>query len=223
MTTPEKTYHGIRAIYDTLLAAYGPQRWWPAETPTEVVIGAILTQNTAWTNVERAIANLRGADCLTWPALRAISAEDLGALIRPSGYFRVKSKRLKAFTKVICRDFGGSLDRLLSGGIDIARERLLAIHGIGPETADSILLYAGGRPSFVIDAYTHRLVRRHFLIDGETDYESLRAMFQAVVDPDAGVYNEYHALIVGVGKEHCRVRARCDGCPIAHLPHDETL
>lgn len=223
MTTPEKTYHGIRAIYDTLLAAYGPQRWWPAETPTEVVIGAILTQNTAWTNVERAIANLRGADCLTWPALRAISAEDLGALIRPSGCFRVKSKRLKAFTNVICRDFGGSLDRLLSGGIDIARERLLAIHGIGPETADSILLYAGGRPSFVIDAYTHRLVRRHFLIDGETDYESLRAMFQAVVDPDAGVYNEYHALIVGVGKEHCRVRARCDGCPIAHLPHDETL
>ena len=223
MTTPEKTNRGIRAIYDTLLAAYGPQRWWPAETPTEVVIGAILTQNTAWTNVERAVANLRGADCLTWPALRAISAEDLGELIRPSGYFRVKSKRLKAFTDVICRDFGGSLDRLLDGGIDAARERLLAIHGIGPETADSILLYAGGRPSFVIDTYTHRMVRRHFLIDGEADYEGLRAMFQAVVDPDTGVYNEYHALIVRVGKEHCRVRARCDGCPIAHLPHDETL
>ena len=223
MTTPEKNNRGIRAIYDTLLAAYGPQRWWPAETPTEVVIGAILTQNTAWTNVERAIANLRGADRLTWPALHAISAEDLGELIRPSGYFRVKSKRLKAFTDVICRDFGGSLDRLLDGGIDAARERLLAIHGIGPETADSILLYAGGRPSFVIDTYTHRLVRRHFLIDGEADYESLRAMFQAVIDPDAAVYNEYHALIVRVGKEHCRVRARCDGCPIAHLPHDETL
>ena len=127
------------------------------------------------------------------------------------------------FCEYLIERYNGRMSRMAKRPRVALREELLGVHGIGPETADSILLYAGGRPSFVIDAYTHRLLRRHFLIDGNADYESLRAMFQAAVDPDAEVYNEYHALIVRVGKEHCRVRARCDGCPIAHLPHDETL
>ncbi|MFQ5414245.1 MAG: endonuclease III domain-containing protein [Phycisphaerae bacterium] len=209
----------LAEIHDRLLAAFGPQHWWPADTPTEVVIGAILTQNTAWPNVERAIANLREAGRLTWPALHRLSEPSLAELIRPSGYFNVKAKRLKAFVDVVCNGYGGRLEGLLSGELDVVRNRLLAIHGVGPETADSILLYAGGRPTFVVDAYTRRVFSRHYLVQEDADYETMRGLCQRSLRRDVGLYSEYHALIVRVGKMYCGPRARCDGCPLAAMPH----
>ena len=213
----------FREVYERLWAAYGPQRWWPADDSIEVVVGAILTQNTAWSNVERAINNLKSAKCLSWTALRGISEEDLGALIRPSGTFRIKAARVKAFVQVLWDDYNGSLKSLLSGEVERARRRLLAIHGIGPETADSILLYAGRRLTFVVDSYTRRILRRHHLIDVDADYESVRRSFQRAIAPKVRLYNEYHALLVAVGKKHCGSRARCEGCPLVDLPHDPSL
>jgi len=225
---------GLREIYERLFAAYGPQNWWPASTPTEVVIGAILAQNTAWVNVERAIINLRQADALNWESLRDLPEAQLAELIRPSGTFRIKAARLKAFVDVLWSEgagkpvyrrqagLPGSLDSMLSGELEVVRSRLLAIRGIGPETADAILLYAGGRPSFVVDAYTKRILRRHFLIDDRAAYESVRELFQSALPADAKLYNEYHALLVAVAKKHCRVKAICEACPLADLPHDAT-
>ena len=214
---------GVKAIYARLMRAYGPQHWWPAETATEVVVGAILTQNTAWANVERAIANLEGAGRLSWPALHEISEAALAGLIRPSGTFRVKAARLKAFVNVLYNEHCGRLEKMLAGPVERARARLLSIHGIGPETADAILLYAGERPVFVVDAYTRRVLRRHRIIAGGASYESIQRVFQESLAPDVGLFNEYHALLVAVGKKHCRARARCDGCPLADLPHDAEL
>lgn len=211
----------LRDIFDRLLAAYGPQHWWPAETPTEMIVGAILTQNTAWTNVERAIANLRQARALDWRALDALSEDALAALIRPSGTYRVKARRLKAFVETLWRTYGGSLDAMLDGPLPAARARLLRIPGIGPETADAILLYAGGRPAFVVDVYTRRLLRRHFLLDDRASYDQVQRFFHESLPPDAALFNEFHALIVEVGKKHCRAKAECAGCPLASLPHDE--
>ncbi len=211
----------LREIYDLLLRTYGPQHWWPAETPTEVVVGAILTQNTAWTNVERAMANLKHADGLNWRALRDMPETDLAELIRPSGTYRIKASRLKIFVNRLWSEHGGSLATMLSGNLEVARDRLLAIRGIGPETADAILLYAGGLPTFVIDAYTRRVVHRHFLADGQTGYEGLRAMFLGSLRRDPAMFNEFHALLVEVGKRHCGVTPQCDGCPLAGLPHEQ--
>ena len=213
----------LRDIYKRLWKAYGPQHWWPADSATEVVIGAILTQNTAWANVERAVANLRRANCLNWTTLRDLPEARLARLIQPSGTFRVKAARLKAFVEVLWRDHGGSLEALLAGPLLRVRHRLLSIPGIGPETADAILLYAGGRPSFVVDAYTRRVLRRHHLLDGAADYEAARSLFHRSIRPHARTYNEYHALLVAVGKRHCRARALCEGCPLADLPHDPKL
>ena len=210
----------LRRMFGRLSAAYGPQHWWPAKTPTEVVVGAILTQNTAWKNVERAIDNLRDANCLTWPALRDVSARRLTDLVQPSGTYRIKAARLKAFVSTLWKDHAGSLKDILDGELKEARRRLLAIHGIGPETADAILLYAGGRPSFVIDAYTRRILRRHQLIDRQASYAGVQQLFHRAFASDPAVYNEFHALLVAVGKRHCRTRARCDGCPLADMPHD---
>lgn len=210
----------VRDIYDRLFAAYGSQHWWPAQTPTEVAIGAILTQNTAWSNVERAIANLREAECLTFAALRATSDEALAGLIRPSGTYRVKAARLRSLVDYLWEHFDGSLEAMLTGELGDVRSRLLAIHGIGPETADAIMLYAGGHPTFVVDAYTKRVLRRHFLIEPNASYDEVRHLFHAALPADAGMFNEYHALLVAVGKKHCRAKAACDGCPLADLPHD---
>ncbi len=210
-------------MYDRLWAAYGPQHWWPAETPTEVVIGAILTQNTAWKNVEKAIANLKRAKCLTWSALRKVSNKRLATLIQPSGTYRVKAVRLKTFVEYLWDHHHGSLTSLCDGDLGEARRRLLAIDGIGPETADAILLYAGERPTFVVDAYTRRILRRHFVTDGQADYETVRRLFHETLPASAELYNEYHALLVAVGKRHCRPRAQCEGCPLAELPHDPAL
>lgn len=213
----------LRRIYDLLVASYGPQHWWPAETRTEVVIGAILTQNTAWTNVERAIAKLKRADCLSWTSLRNVTQDRLARLIQPSGTYRVKAARLGAFVSELWRHHDGSLDSLLDGELEEVRRRLLSIHGIGPETADAILLYAGRRPTFVVDAYTKRILRRHFVTDLRADYETVRRLFHRALPADVQLYNEYHALLVAVGKRHCRVRARCEDCPLACLTHNPDL
>ena len=210
----------LRDIYESLLAAYGPQHWWPAETATEVVVGAILTQNTAWTNVERAVENLKRAECLTWGALRDVSEDRLAELIQPSGTFRIKAARVKAFVDYLWKHHDASLEKMLSGDLGEARRRLLAIHGIGPETADAILLYAGKRPTFVVDAYTQRVLRRHFVTDSRADYETVQALFHKSLPAEAQLFNEYHALLVEVGKRHCRARARCEGCPLVESPHD---
>ncbi len=218
-----RTGAALRAIYDTLWEAYGPQGWWPGDSPTEIVIGAILTQNTAWSNVEKAIAKLRDSNAVSWTALRDMSPEALALLIQPAGTYRVKARRLKAFVDQLWGSFDGSLDRMLAGDMPAVRERLLSIHGIGPETADAIMLYAGSIPTFVVDAYTNRILRRHLLLaEGET-YDTVRAMFHRAMTSDTAVYNEYHALLVAVGKQHCRTRACCDGCPLAAMPHNGSL
>ncbi len=210
-------------IFDRLLTAYGPQHWWPGDTNTEIVIGAILTQNTSWSNVEQAIARLKQADALSFSALRDLPRPTLEDLIRPSGTFRVKAKRLSAFVDVLFRDHNGSLSDMLSGDLDGARRRLNAIHGLGPETADAILLYAGNRPTFVVDAYTKRVLRRHFLVTEDADYGTVRGLFHQELAPSSRLFNEFHALLVKLGKDHCRTLARCDGCPLESLRHDSAL
>jgi len=177
MTTDEK----LRALYDAMFAALGPQGWWPGETPLEVVVGAILTQNTNWKNVERALANLKRENLLDPEALDRIDADRLGEVIRPAGYFRVKARRLKNFMHLLAERFGGSLDALFALSTSALRETVLSVSGIGPETADSIVLYAAGRPVFVVDAYTARILFRHGLIEGDATYDDLQALFHGAL------------------------------------------
>lgn len=201
--------------YDAMSTALGPMRWWPARTPFEVIVGAILTQSTAWANVESAIANLRQARVLTAPAMLRISTARLATLIRPSGYFRQKTKKLKAFVRFLENEFEGSLKRMFLTPTGELREKLLAVHGIGPETADSILLYAGNHPVFVVDAYTHRMFGRHGITDGKPDYEKVRAFLEASLPKQPELFNEFHALIVNTGKNWCRKSVpRCEECPL---------
>jgi len=217
MTTDEK----LRAFYDAMFDALGPQGWWPGETPLEVVVGAILTQNTNWKNVERAIANLKREGLLDPQALDVIDADRLGEVIRPAGYFRIKARRLKNFMHLLADRFGGGLDALFALSASALRETVLSVSGIGPETADSILLYAAGRPVFVVDAYTARILFRHGLIEGDATYDDLQALFHGSLAEDADLFGEYHALLVAVGKQWCRKRApRCTGCPLEPLLED---
>lgn len=214
------TTETLDEYYQALYQAYGPQYWWPAKTPTEVIIGAILTQNTAWRNVEKAIDNLRQADALNWNRLQALSFEKLAELIRPAGTYKVKTRRLKAFVDWLWERYGGDLEAMFATDLDTLREELLSISGIGPETADAILLYAGELPSFVVDAYTARILRRHQLIDGEAGYHEIKELFESHLPRDAQLFNEYHALLVEIGKKHCRRKARCEGCPLEGFPHE---
>jgi len=214
-----QTADNLRAFYDAMFTAYGPQHWWPAQTPTEVIIGAILTQNTAWKNVERAIDNLKQADALDWQRLRDMPHEQLAELIRPAGTFNVKTRRLKAFVEWFWKNYNGNLDNMFATGVHSLREELLSISGIGRETADAILLYAGELPSFVVDAYTARILRRHGQIDGEVDYDEIKELFESYLPEDVQLFNEYHALLVEVGKKHCRPKARCAGCPLESFEH----
>ncbi len=207
----------LLTLYERLHAHYGPQGWWPAETPFEMAIGAILTQATAWANVERAIANLKAAAALSPAALAALPEEELAALIRPAGYFRAKARKLKAFVSVLADEFGGELGRLLALPTAQLRARLLAIYGVGPETADSIALYAGGHPLFVVDAYTRRLFHRLGWAAERATYDELQSLFAAHLPAEAPLFNEYHALIVRHGKEVCRRRPRCACCVLADL------
>jgi endonuclease III related protein len=215
-----RTAETFRAFYDAMFAAYGPQHWWPAKTPTEVVIGAILTQNTAWKNVERAIENLRLAGALDWQVLHDMPQEQLAELIRPAGTFNVKARRLRAFIDWLWERFDGSLNRMFRTSLHTLREELLSISGIGRETADAILLYAGGLPTFVVDAYTARILFRHRLMDESADYDEVKDLIQSNLPDDPQLFNEYHALLVQIGKVHCRPRPRCEGCPLECFPHD---
>jgi endonuclease III related protein len=213
----------LPSYYATLSKTIGPRRWWPARTPFEVIVGAILTQNTAWRNVEKAMVNLRRERLLTPQAMERVSTQRLAGLVRPSGYFRQKAKKLKAFVRFLRNEYGGSLRRMFATPTLELREQLLGVFGIGPETADSILLYAGGHPIFVVDAYTHRILGRHGISStGKPDYEAVRAMFEANLPADARLYSEFHALLVNVGKNWCRPRdPRCSECPLkSHLPAD---
>jgi endonuclease-3 related protein len=209
---------GILAeIHDRLFAAYGPQNWWPGESAFEILVGAILAQNTSWKNVEKAIRNLKEADLLDPVRLDQAPLEELEELVRPAGYFRLKARRLRSMLKLVVGRYGGSLDALFARDGSELRGELLSVQGIGPETADSILLYAAGVPSFVVDAYTHRVLARHGWIGSDADYYQIKDYVESGLPQDAALYNEYHALIVRVGRLHCRKRARCDGCPLADL------
>jgi endonuclease III related protein len=210
----------LTRFYEALYEAYGPQHWWPGETATEIAIGAILVQNTNWQNVEKAIARLRDAELLSWTALYKVPMAELAELIRPAGYYQVKARRLKNLVIWLCEEHGGDLENLRNLSLPELRGQLLAINGVGPETADSILLYALERPTFVVDTYTARVAFRHRLIDGETDYYQLKAVFEDNLPEDVHLLNEYHALLVAVGKRHCRPRAQCAGCPLERFEHE---
>jgi len=204
-------------IFDILHAAYGPRHWWPADTPFEVCVGAILTQNTNWGNVEKAIGNLKREGLLSPGALHDVPVDLLAEAIRPAGYFNVKSWRLKAFVAYLHQRHGGSLERMFAGDWRQLREELLGVRGIGPETADSILLYGGSKPTFVVDAYTRRLFAALGILKETAGYGEVQALFMTNLPPDVGLFNEYHALIVEHGKRHCRKRPRCTGCGLHHF------
>ncbi|OHE81795.1 MAG: hypothetical protein A2107_11295 [Verrucomicrobia bacterium GWF2_62_7] len=248
---PRSTLHALRSTFRLLSRHFGPQRWWPGDTPFEVCVGAILTQNTAWTNVEKAIASLRRAGVLSPRKIRTLPHAELAALIRPAGYFNVKARRLRSFLNFLHEQFRDDLRAMFRLPTAALREKLLAVNGIGPETADSILLYAGGHESFVVDAYTLRILARHDWASQAADYHNIKAIFeQSLVgnpkseirnqksqipqptahepsgmsvaserhSPRARLFNEYHALIVAVGKHYCLSREpRCEACPLRSL------
>jgi endonuclease-3 related protein len=204
-----------RWYFDALFAACGPQHWWPGRTRFEIMVGAILTQNTSWSNVERAIGNLRGARMLSPQAIRRVRAARLARLLRPSGYFRQKTKTLKSFVNFLFDSYGGSLSRLFATPTTVLRERLLELRGVGPETADSILLYAGKHPVFVVDAYTRRILERHGHTHRELSYDEIRKMFESALPAEHQLFNEFHALIVHVGKNFChKTSPCCSHCPL---------
>jgi endonuclease-3 related protein len=209
----------LNEIYELLFKRFGPQHWWPGDTQFEIIIGAILTQNTNWTNVEKAITNIKSADLLSPEKLYYLDVPQLAELIRPAGYYNIKAKRLKSFLSWLFENYDGSLSNLEGLDTERLRAELLAIKGIGCETADSILLYAFNRPIFVVDAYTARVSIRHGLIEPSADYEQLRELFQSNLTEDVQLFNEYHALLVKVGKLFCRPKARCPGCPLERLYH----
>ena len=208
----------LTEVYEKLLAAFGPQHWWPGESPFEVLVGAVLVQNTAWRNVERAIENLREAGVMSPRALYAVSEQELAELIRPAGYYQVKTRRLRNLLKLIVERYDGSLEAMFRTDLATLREELLGVSGIGPETADAILLYAGGLPAFVVDTYTHRVLARHGWIGYDADYHEIKDHFEANLPANAALYNEYHALLVRLGKEFCRKTApKCETCPLVDL------
>lgn len=201
-------------MYQKMLDALGSQRWWPGETPFEVIIGAILTQNTSWSNVEKAIKNLKAAKKLSPKAMYELDIIELSHLIRPSGFFNIKAKRLKMFINWLFSRHEGDISRLFTQDLQTLRSELLAVKGIGPETADSILLYAGNLPTFVVDAYTHRIFSRHGLIPDESSYDEIKSFFEDNLPQDASLFNEYHALLVNIGKTFCKPKKFCEPCPL---------
>jgi len=207
----------LEDIYRRLLERFGPQHWWPAEEPFEVIVGAILTQSAAWGNVEKAIGNLRGAGALSPRALRKLPRAKLAELVYPCGYYNAKALKLKAFALWLGNHYGDDLDRLFALDADDLRQQLLSVHGIGPETADSIILYAAGKPVFVIDAYTRRIISRLGFAPEKESYAAYQALFTDNLTPDAQMFNEYHALLVCLGKNVCRRRPLCEGCCLGDI------
>jgi endonuclease-3 related protein len=209
----------LKEIYDLLFKRFGPQDWWPGDTPFEVIVGAILTQNTNWTNVEKAIINIKNADALTPEKLHHLDITKLAALIRPAGYFNIKAKRLKNFLDWFFENYSGKLENFENVRTPELREQLLSVKGIGPETADSILLYALNRPVFVVDAYTARICSRHHLIGEDADYHQIQETFESNLPSDIQLFNEYHALLVHLGKDFCKPTPKCEECPLNSLLH----
>jgi endonuclease-3 related protein len=202
-------------MYSRLYNAFGPQRWWPGDTPLEVAVGAVLTQNTNWENVEKAIRNLKRAKALSARAIHRMPEMRLAELIRPSGYFNIKARRLKEFVEFLMGRYGGSMARMGREETGVLRKRLLGVKGIGPETADSILLYALEKPVFVIDAYTKRILSRHGFMAYDEPYERFQEFFQFSLEADTALFNEYHALLVRAGKIFCRPsKPLCNACPL---------
>ena len=208
----------LTEAYDRMLAAFGPQQWWPGDSPFEIMVGAVLVQNTAWRNVERAIRNLRDAGVMEPNALYRLPPAELSELIRPAGYYQVKTKRLRNLLRFVVEEHDGSLESMFATSLSSLREQLLEINGIGPETADAILLYAGGLPTFVVDTYTHRVLARHGWLDYDASYDDTKDYFESALPAETQLYNEYHALLVRVGKDHCkRTAPKCETCPLAPL------
>ena len=202
-------------VYDVLYRRFGPQHWWPGDTQFEVIVGAILTQNTAWTNVEKAIASLKASGALKSPAaMKKMRASRLASLIRPAGYYNIKAKRLRNFLYFLDKKYSSNLKKLAAVDTHTLRHELLGVNGIGPETADSILLYAFQRPVFVIDAYTKRIFSRHGIFAEGLSYADTQAIFMGNLRRSSKLFNEYHALIVTLGKELCRKKPKCEECPL---------
>jgi endonuclease-3 related protein len=204
-------------IYNRLLAAFGPQHWWPSESRLEMIVGAILTQNTAWKNVEKALFALKSNNVLSPESLYKMPQSELAFIIRSSGFFNVKALRLKAWIAFLFDAYDGSLDKMFSVSGGSLREQLLTIKGLGPETVDSILLYAGQYPYFVVDAYTRRIFSRHNLLDSKSPYQTVQNYFMERLPADVQLYNEYHALIVRLAKQFCKTTAECEKCPLNYL------
>lgn len=204
-------------VYDRLFEHFGPQGWWPADSAWEVMVGAILVQNTSWKNVERAIEQLQDAGQLSLRALNRLDQTELEELIRPAGYFRLKARRLRNLIDFVVSHYDGSVESIFDADLQTLRQQLLGVNGIGPETADSILLYAGSFPTFVVDTYTHRVLSRHGWIGFDADYHAIKDHFESNLEEEVPLYNEFHALLVRLGHEFCRKTARCEQCPLQTL------
>ncbi len=211
----------LLGLYDRLYEAIGPRHWWPGDSPFEVAVGAILTQNTAWRNVKKAITNLKAENLLSPESLYHMPAHDLASVIKPAGYYNIKAKRLKHFVEFLFQESSGNLNHLMAQDLHTLRNKLLAVNGIGPETADSILLYAGEKPTFVVDTYTTRILSRHNLIPEDVSYDEVRDLFMDCLEPDVAMFNEYHALLVYVGHTFCaRKKPKCAACPAVGWNHE---
>ncbi|MCK5391470.1 MAG: endonuclease III domain-containing protein [Deltaproteobacteria bacterium] len=216
MTTSKR----INKLYRLLYKKYGPQGWWPGDSQLECILGAILAQNTSWKNVEKAINNLRKLNLISIDKLKLLTTDELAQLIRSSGYFNQKALKIKNFVKFITENYNGSLENMFEEDMYVLRDKLLSIKGVGPETADCIILYGGNKPIFVIDTYTYRVLSRHGLVPEQTSYNEMQELFMDSLNLDPGIFNEYHALLVKVGKEHCKKRIPlCTGCPLEGDPH----
>lgn len=214
----------LNEIYGLLLEAFGDQDWWPGDGPFEVAMGAILTQNTNWSNVEKAIANLKKAGIMSAEGINDCPTEQLAELIKPAGYFNIKAKRIKSFVRWLFENCHGQIENLANRCVYDLREELLGIKGIGRETADSIILYAIDKPTFVVDTYTARVFIRHHLIDEFADYEQIKELFEGALPQETAIFNQYHALIVALGKKYCKKsKPDCANCPLNHLPHTVEL
>ncbi len=213
----------LKRMYSLLERHYGPTHWWPGDTPFEIAIGAILTQNTAWTNVEKAISNLKEEQLLHPVSMLSVSVERLETAIRPSGYYRQKARRLRTFCEYLASNYDNDMQRMAGQPLETLRDELLGLNGIGPETADDILLYACEKPMFVVDTYTRRILSRHAMVSEEIGYNALQTLFHEHLPSDVTLFKEYHGLIVYTGKDYCRRSPRCEECPLRNLTPASTV
>ena len=218
MKSHERTRELLMSLYEAMRTHFGHRNWWPGDTPFEVCVGAVLTQNTSWKNVAKAIDNLKGAQALDPLVMHRMSHEELAELIRPAGYYNIKARRLSNFINCLVERYEGNLQRLFAIPIEPLRDELLAINGVGPETADSMILYGAEKPIFVVDAYTKRVLSRHGIIDGKALYPEVQALFHDSIPRDTTLYNDFHAQFVAVGHHYCKKKPRCGDCPLAVFP-----